>query len=66
MFCYTWTCWVLRVLIPFLKSPFLDCEPIDARVEYQDVQEEFDKQAPAELGGVNYYLEFSKQPSVDP
>jgi hypothetical protein len=51
---------------PSLKSPFLDCEPVDAEVDYQVVQEEeFDEQASTEEEGV-YYLEFNEQFSVDP
>jgi hypothetical protein len=54
MFYYTWTCWVLCVLIPSLKSPFLDSEPVDAGVEFPDIQEEdFEERAPTEEGGVN-------------
>jgi hypothetical protein len=47
------------VLIPSLKSPFLECEPVDAEVDYQVVQEEeFDEQTSTEEEGVDYYLEF--------
>jgi hypothetical protein len=37
-------------------------------VEYPEVQEEeFEEQVPTEEeGGVNYYLDFNEQPTVDP
>jgi hypothetical protein len=51
---------------PPTKSPFLDCEPVDAGVDYPDVQEEeFEKKKTIE-GGVNYYMYFNEQPSIDP
>jgi hypothetical protein len=41
---------------PSTKSPFLDCEPIDAEVDYPDVLEE---KATTERGGVNYHMYFN-------
>jgi hypothetical protein len=36
-------------------------------VDYPEVQEEeFEEQVPTEEGGVNYYLDFNEQPTVDP
>jgi hypothetical protein len=52
---------------PPTKSPFLDCEPVDAGVDYPDVQEEeFEKKETIEGEGVNYYMDFNEQPGVDP
>ena len=42
--------------------PCLGCEPVDARVEYPDVdvEEEFEMRA-TEEGGVDYYLDVNEQ-----
>ena len=47
--------------------PCLGCEPIDAGVEYPDVQEEeFEEQAPTGGEGVvDYYMDFNEQANYD-
>jgi hypothetical protein len=50
---------LVSLLIPCIKHSLLDFEPVDAGVEYPDLQEEeFMEQAPTKGGGggVNYSL----------
>jgi hypothetical protein len=58
---------LVSVLIPCIKHSLLDFEPVDAGVEYPDLQEEeFMEQAPTKGGGVNYYMNFNEKLRADP
>jgi hypothetical protein len=54
---------LVSVLIPCIRHSLLDFEPVDAGVEYPDLQEEeFMEQAPTKGGGgVNYYMNFNEK-----